>query len=426
MKNPRHLLLKGTAEIEKIKPEELQSSESQTLGEYIRNFPPETGIAICNHNMVVLFSNMQEISVNSIANESFLQQIIIDSSNKYWYQITNRSFGEQDFYILNRIPNHIQRPQPKIKIVHFFFFTVLILTITLFIIILLIFRSISHSITYLKNYTEEIASGKYEENTEPKPVHMGNEIIAIADSIEKVRISLMEAQNQKNKFIMGISHDLRTPVAIVKGYTEAIKDGIISDPDEVAQTFDLIIGKTNQLERMVDTLINFVKLNNIENRENLVCQSITKIIYKFAEDSVATGSVFKRNITADIELDKDYLTPLNKDLAERAFQNIFGNALRYTKEDDSIIISAYEENKKIYFSISDTGCGISEEDMPNIFELFYRATSSRREEGMGIGLSVVKNILDNHGWSIDVKSKVNEGSTFTITIPIECEDELIR
>ena len=75
--------------------------------------------------------------------------------------------------------------------------------------------------------------------------------------------------------------------------------------------------------------------------------------------------------------------------------------------------------KNIIFSIKDTGVGIKKEDLNNIFELFYRGTSSRREEGLGIGLSVVKNIIETHGWSISVKSKFNEGSDFVITIPFE-------
>ena len=91
--------------------------------------------------------------------------------------------------------------------------------------------------------------------------------------------------------------------------------------------------------------------------------------------------------------------------------------MRYTNDGDSISLEAKKNSfGKTEISISDTGVGIPEEDLEKVFELFFRASNSRRENGMGIGLSVVKSIIDSHGWSINVKSKPNKGTTFTITL----------
>ena len=106
-------------------------------------------------------------------------------------------------------------------------------------------------------------------------------------------------------------------------------------------------------------------------------------------------------------------------LVQRAFENLFSNAIRYTKDNDSIFLNAYilQDKNEIIFEIKDTGIGIKKNDLNYIFDIFYRGTNSRREDGMGIGLSVVKNVITTYGWKIDVSSEVNEGSTFTIHIP---------
>ena len=235
-----------------------------------------------------------------------------------------------------------------------------------------------------------------------------------------MRDSLLEAETRKNKFIMGISHDLRTPVAIIKGYTEAIKDGVISDKNELNSTLTLIESKTTQLEDMIDTLINYTKMNNREMMENLVPGDIAKLIRFFAKDSKILATAFKRNIICDINLPESIMIPLNSQLAQRSFENLFSNALRYTKDDDTIkIISYIDENENaIKLKIEDTGIGIEEKDLNNIFDLFYRGTNSRREEGMGIGLAVVKTIVNTLGWQIAVDSKKDEGTCFTITMPL--------
>jgi signal transduction histidine kinase len=108
------------------------------------------------------------------------------------------------------------------------------------------------------------------------------------NSLEKMRQELIENQESKNRFIMGISHDLRTPVAVIKGYSEAIMDNVITDKDEMKDSMELIEQKTTQLEGMIDTLINFMKLNNVEIKEKLVPHSITKLITDFAKYAEVT------------------------------------------------------------------------------------------------------------------------------------------
>ena len=295
------------------------------------------------------------------------------------------------------------------------------MTIFCLINIFFITKAIFEGLNKIESSSSQMAEGKLDKSisiqTSPSKT---NEFTVIMNSLEKMRIELRESQASKNRFITGISHDLRTPVAVIKGYSEAIKDDVISDTKEIKNTMELIDQKTTQLEGMIDTLLNFIKLNNSEIKEKLVRNSITKLINDFTKYAEVTGKVFKRNVSSNINITKDIKVPLNAQLVYRSLENLFSNALRYTKDGDNIEIIAYEDpddKHSLVFKIKDTGSGIDKKDLDYIFDLFYRGTNSRQEEGMGVGLAVVKNIMDTHGWKIKVESEKDKGTCFTIIIP---------
>ena len=174
---------------------------------------------------------------------------------------------------------------------------------------------------------------------------------------------------------------------------------------------------------MIETLLSYIKLNNIELRNKFIPQSITEFISSFAKSAEITGNIFKRTVSLNIDFPYDVKIPFDAQLVNRAFENLLSNAIRYTKENDTITLKAYTKDNNLYFIFSDTGIGIDKNDITNIFDIFYRGTNSRREEGMGIGLSVVKNIIDTHGWTISVDSQKNKGTSFIITIPFAQETD---
>ena len=165
-----------------------------------------------------------------------------------------------------------------------------------------------------------------------------------------------------------------------------------------------------------------MKMNANQLKEAHVPGSITTLIKNFAKEASVTAYVFKRNIITNIDLPVEIVVPLNEQLVLRAFENLFSNAIRYTKDNDEIQINSYIDEQYVYLEVKDTGIGIEEKDLAYIFDMFYRGTNSRKEGGMGIGLSVVKNIIDNHGWQISVSSKKDKGSCFTVTIPYQQYD----
>ena len=168
---------------------------------------------------------------------------------------------------------------------------------------------------------------------------------------------------------------------------------------------------------MINDLINYVKLNNADWRQTLEITPIASIVENFARSATATAEVYKRTIETSVQVDPGISVAMDKNLFDRAMENIFTNALRYTKDGDTIRIVARDSADAVTVSIEDTGIGIEPKDLEHIYDLFYRGTNSRREGGMGIGLSVVKTIVDTHGWDISVQSQPGKGTCFTIRIP---------
>lgn len=278
--------------------------------------------------------------------------------------------------------------------------------------------SISKSVTFVQESAKKLADGEISTTLERRKNSRGeNEVTDLILNLEKTRLSLQEEFKRKERLIMGMSHDLRTPVAVIKGYAETISDGLVSEKDEIQKSVQTILSKAEQLENMINTLINFVKMENSSWEGTKITQAIEPVLQDFVNTYVSTGAIFKRRVSGSVNVSKETLVSFDKELLQRALSNLFSNALRYTRDNDSIILKAEENTDKITITVEDSGIGISKEDIQYIFDFMYRATNSRREVGHGIGLSVVKNIVDSHGWSIKVDSQIGMGTVFTIEIP---------
>lgn len=379
--------------------------------------PPEVRGFLVTPEGNVLISSIPEIKAGQHLERNEILNMVFDITGSYYFHFSPTKFNSTKAMLITRIP----RRKGPVKSTKYLYVQILSI-ITIFVAISIIMlgrigRNLFNSVQLLRHQMAEIAKGNLE-----TPIKLSkeknNEIYEISEYLEKMRISLLESQNKKNKFIMGISHDLRTPIAIIRGYAEALSDGIIKSKAEKEKAIKLIKTKISQLEEMINTLINFVKLENSDIRKTMVPKSINKLITNFAKEAESTMSVFNRKIIHNIDISKEYLIPLDEQLVNRVFENLLSNALRYTSEDDEIRIIAHDSDDTLMIKFCDTGIGIAESDLSNIFDLFYRASNSRREEGMGIGLSVVKNIIETHGWRIEVESEKGKGSCFTIFIPL--------
>ena len=193
------------------------------------------------------------------------------------------------------------------------------------------------------------------------------------------------------------------------------------DKEAQKKSLSIIYEKASVLETLVDNLINYVKLNSADWLLTLKRTELKAAFDEIVTELVKTADFYKRSAVSVCSLDPKICVNLDKTLFSRVLENLFSNAVRYSKEGDSITFRAWNGKENAFISISDTGIGIEKSKLPRIFDLFYKGSSSRQEKGYGIGLSVVKTVVDIMGWKIDVKSQKGSGTTFTITIPYETD-----
>ncbi|MBQ9623125.1 MAG: HAMP domain-containing histidine kinase [Treponema sp.] len=423
---PDRLLLEGYKQIRSMENLPLSKRDTKVFVQLIRTLPPNVEFIIIANHGDILGTTIQEFSGLTHIDMPKLFQYMNESSEKYFYQLTSPPLEDKSNEILfiSRISREAKHKKDGFtKMLTAFLICVAFFELFCIILIVMISQTISSSITILNKNTQRIAGGELDVKLDfSKNTKRDNEITSLTENLDKMRLALKDNEERRSRFIMGISHDLRTPVAVIKGYTEAMSDGFCDNPDEMKKSLAIISSKTEQLGNMIDTLINFVKLNQTDWVSQLKKQKIAPIFEEFAKSSVTTGGIFKRNVTADIKISNETEVAFDKPLIQRTLENLFSNALRYTADNDSIEIRAYEDCSenlhRIFFSIRDTGIGIAKENLEKIFDMFYRASSSRREEGMGIGLATVMTIVKAHGWKISVQSELGNGSEFTIEIPV--------
>src|SRR5574344_1854290 len=447
--SPQRYLLKGYQEIRELGSINMSENDWDDLKNELQRVPPNVQTVVYINNTIMI-STYPELPAGTCIEAAAFFDFVRDTSDIYDYQFQSpryeRHFVQKDvdseeqetvrqgktnkkelpFLIVSRSKVSEDKVQKSHLINKFYIPAFIFFFIFEFFCICMIIhlsRTITSSITILEKNTQRIAAGELDiELEKPKTGKNSNEITSLTESLEKMRCSLKEDEERRSRFIMGLSHDLRTPVALIKGYTEAITDGVVNNPDTIKNSLSIIHNKADQLESMINDLINYVKLNNNDWRQKLVPEKIEPLLMEFAKGASLTGEVYKRTVNTAITVNPALNVPLDTTLFHRALENLFSNAVRYTKDGDVITITASEMQDALNISVEDTGCCIEDKDIEHIFDLFYRGTNSRREQGMGIGLSVVKSIVDTHGWKINVKSTVGKGTSFIITIPIKSDE----
>jgi len=304
-------------------------------------------------------------------------------------------------------------PPALVRLMPFIF----ILVVILFVVFMSSFiaRSITRSVAMLEDTTRRISEGELDLDVDIKG---SNEITSLVKSLNKMRYALKEDIRRRSRFIMGITHDLKTPLALIKGYAEAIGDGVTEDAVARSEAVEIINAKADQLELMIDDLLNFVRMETGEWREQLKEINITEYINNLVKILSMDVELLHHKFISDIQLPENLFVPMEEKLVQRAFENLINNAIRHTPNDTVIQFTTLVTNNVVEISINDNGPGIDAEALPRVFEMFYRSSPSRREQGMGLGLAVVKWVVDYHGWSISVSAEKDKGASFTITIPL--------
>ncbi len=327
--------------------------------------------------------------------------------------------SEGSFFIITKVSSLISRK----VLSNMLFAFVLVMIFTGIVLTQWIQKGILTPINQLNTAMQNIAEGnlEYMLTTEEK-----GEIGELYRNYEDMRLRLKESTDEKfehekknKELISNISHDLKTPITAVKGYVEGIMDGVADTPEKMDKYIKTIYNKANDMDRLINELTTYSGIDN------------NRIPYNFRRINVAD---YFRDCVEEVGLDleskniqlnyEDLVDPSVQIIADpeqlkRVINNIVGNSVKYLEKKNGIIdIRILDEVDSIRVEIEDNGKGIAAKDLPNIFERFYRTDASRNSSkgGSGIGLSIVKKIIEDHGGYIWATSKENEGTCMHFVI----------
>ncbi|MFC1932982.1 sensor histidine kinase [Chloroflexota bacterium] len=242
-----------------------------------------------------------------------------------------------------------------------------------------------------------------------------SEVGELAQTFNSMASDLERAEELRRNMVADVAHELRTPLSNIRGYLEAVRDGVVKSD---ADTIHSIEEEAALLSRLVDDLQELSLAEAGELKLALQAEDIAKLI-KQAAAAVQDKAVVK-GLSVSIDL-PDILPPVNIDShrISQVLLNLLENALAHTKEGD-IKVSARHQDNWVEVSVVDTGEGIPTEELPNIFERFYRIDKSRTRAtgGSGLGLTIAKRLVEAHGGKIEVQSEPGKGSRFAFTLPV--------
>lgn len=265
-------------------------------------------------------------------------------------------------------------------------------------------------LTTLSKATKEVSKGNYKVQIQI-PQGPKDEIGQLANDFNIMTKEIEISQEMQKELIASISHDLRTPLTIIKGYAESIRDITGDKPEIREQQLNTIIDETDRLSKMVNSVLEYAKLSRDSQHLNIVqynmadmCSDIADI-YSHKAESEGKNVVYEGPELVYVMADAS--------LIERVMHNFVSNALIHTPPQTSVTIKAeLLTDGKVKVSVTDSGEGISEEDQHHLFDKYYRSRKSSGKQGTGLGLAIVKTILENHGFEYGVNSEMGKGSEF--------------
>ena len=335
--------------------------------------------------------------------------INLSIENKLMYY--NSNIGELSIESLNKSRDLLLKDMTNLIIGISLLMIIVVISISIF-----LSQKISKPIIVVSKMTDFIKKGGYDQTLEYESSIL--EIDNLINSINDLSKELYKMENMRKKLTSDISHELRTPLTSIQTHLEAMIDGIWeASPERLNSVNEEVI----RLSHLVNQLKNLTKYDDEKNKLHIsevdLKQLIKNIIYN------NQSSAFEKNIKIEYDLEK-IIANVDKEKISQVIVNLISNAIRYTNcncdKEGKIIIRLFKVDEFIKISVKDDGIGIPKESLDYIFERFYRVDKSRCRNtgGTGIGLTISKSIIDLHNGSIEVKSEINEGSEFIITLPL--------
>ena len=285
--------------------------------------------------------------------------------------------------------------------------------------------SFTKPLNKIRDTTTELAKGNYEVTTQIK---QSDEIGELAKSIDKLALQLDKSskeserfQKMRQNFIANISHELRTPITVIRGSIEAICDGVISNPEQLKDYNEQILSDSIHLQRLVNDLIDLTKLQNTDFSIDKSTINLFEIINDAVRSmkQISTKKGVKINFSTENAIEEDrYLFVGDYQRTRQMIIIVLDNAIKFSNENQKVDILLKKENKKYELKICDSGRGIDPENIGEIFNRYHKSNTEENKNGMGLGLAIAKEIALRHNIEIFVKSVPNIKTVFTFLIPL--------
>lgn len=310
---------------------------------------------------------------------------------------------------------------------------------------LLLARRLSQPLHEITQAATAVAAGDFSSDLK---VRSNDEIGRLADAFRNMSAEVRQSQEQQRQFVINVSHELKTPLTAIAGHTQALQDGVAADPETVARSLGVISTETKRLSRLIADLLSLAKFDarQFELRRDtvIVGDFIESVAEALARDAAERGVSLE---TDHDSLSEDQLVSgsagsegsgthgltvtTDPDRLRQILANLVQNALSHTPSGGRVTISTRQVSAaagespttvisagRLEIEVADTGDGIAPEDLPHIFDRFYRGGEGARDAGLGLGLSISRELARALGGDITVASTPGKGSRFTLTIPL--------
>ena len=277
--------------------------------------------------------------------------------------------------------------------------------------------------------SKKISSGVIKINKEAKKLSKGNfdvkfdtdqpilELSELAETLEYTKDELSKTENLRRELLANVSHDLKTPLTMIKAYAEMVRDVTYKDDTKRTKDLNIIIEETDRLNVLVNDILELSKIQS--GTQKLTIEQFD--LEKFVKNIIKRYDIMSENkkYKFKVSINKNIIVSADRKRIEQVMYNLINNAINYTGDDKKIIINALELENTVRIEVKDTGKGIDKEELENIWDKYYKIdkTHSREQVGSGVGLSIVKNILINHNCNYGVESIKGNGTTFYFELP---------
>ena len=283
-------------------------------------------------------------------------------------------------------------------------------------------KSMTSPIREMKEIAQRLASGDFSRKVRIKNKdelgELAKSLNTMADELQAKMENLKRLDRVRTDFVANVSHELKTPLTLIKGYIETLEDKAISDTEKAGKFISIIKEHTNRLSNIIDDLLS---LSELELSRDSVDKS--EFDLKSLMDDIALGfghalAAKQQKLTIESQ-GQDFKIKADRDKIEQVFVNLIDNAIKYTEDDGRIRVCLVQQNGEVVVTVEDNGIGIQEEHLDRVFERFYRVDKARSRQlgGTGLGLGIAKHIVLAHQGEIRIESDTSKGTKVFVTLP---------